>query len=766
MAQRKRAKLSRGTDRHFCTELQLVEPFNQHKLANIIAAHGAALAESVKEIREPNGAILNISQLTIAQKYLESSRNGEMQVKYFQHNGIGRRYAVGSLSMQSMKRKLRHSICDDRWIDIDMKNAHSIILFFLCLRRGFRTPELSSYNANRPALMIELMEANHRSRDGVKQVLSSIMYGGQKDFLKLHMRPAWLDNLFLELKRIREFFAETDAECKAFMEECIQQGEIDNLPAKWLSRKCGEVEDDILMCMYNYFGRPTNCTLCFDGLQLLSRAVNLTALNDHVSQKFDFDVQFDLKPMDQRFELPGDIVLYKDPLMWPPFDFSDVFDFVHFQLKYQEKTFASYEHMLECVLPDYRRVMGRCTHGGGFFFKKEPAAVDVTTSLRKSGFSMHYEVADGKGKTRLSTIDIETFALKQPGCVNLECTLDSSKVNEYNFNTWPGFRAKRVPHKTGPDLFQESAPLRLFLSYIKEVICSEQEAVFKFVMSWVAGLVCNLQGTNRSALVLQAKPGSGKNSFIDFLRLVLGNHCVAETNGVETLLQKHNSILVNKRLVVVNEVASQKDCFRANWDRAKTLITDEQICIEPKGVDAYNIRNIGNYIFVTNHVDSILVEEACRRYTCIQVSEAHKNDEVYFKDLRDACFNQEVANQFYTYLLDMKEDEKVALNVPLASKLRDDMVTLSKSPVLRFIEWAVTETETPCSDNCEGFSRPCGHATPSFPLKSLALFGIYEAWCNLRREKTVSHTKFGMLLRHFCQNVVVFSHSTRMYERV
>ena len=54
------------------------------------------------------------------QKYLDSDRI----ITYAQSRGHGRMFATQPLSLQSMCKRVRHTICKDLMIDVDMVNAH------------------------------------------------------------------------------------------------------------------------------------------------------------------------------------------------------------------------------------------------------------------------------------------------------------------------------------------------------------------------------------------------------------------------------------------------------------------------------------------------------------------------------------------------------------------------------------------------------------------------------------------------------------------
>ena len=117
--------------------------------------------------------------------------------------------------------------------------------------------------------------------------------------------------------------------------------------------------------------------------------------------------------------------------------------------------------------------------------------------------------------------------------------------------------------------------------------------------------------------------------------------------------------------------------------KLKAYISDPVVQIEPKGIDPYQINNISNYILFTNHRDAIIIEESDRRYAVFEMSPIHINDTAYFANLAETCFKQDVANAFYTYLLDF---QAVNIRAIPDTDLRREMMTLSKSTPLKFLD--------------------------------------------------------------------------------
>jgi phage/plasmid-associated DNA primase len=222
--------------------------------------------------------------------------------------------------------------------------------------------------------------------------------------------------------------------------------------------------------------------------------------------------------------------------------------------------------------------------------------------------------------------------------------------------------------------------------------------------------------------------GTGKGTLILFMEYVLRSVNIVSIAGLHSIAGRFNTLIIGKRLVNINEMSSTKEEFRSNFDTMKSYITEPTIKIEPKGVDAYTIKNISNFVLFTNHRDAIIVEETDRRYAIFEVSEAHMNDNEYFGRIRRECLNQDVANEFYTYLLDFPV---VPLNQIPDTELRREMMQISKPNTLKFLD-AVRENNL--YDGAEEVS-------------ATSFYDRYKQWCSDNGERgLVTSTKFGTIV--------------------
>ena len=79
-------------------------------------------------------------------------------------------------SLQGLKRDVRKALAHDQYTDVDMVNAHPVILSQLFLKLGLACPALERYVAEREAVLAE----TGLGRDVAKQVFLTLMYGGER----------------------------------------------------------------------------------------------------------------------------------------------------------------------------------------------------------------------------------------------------------------------------------------------------------------------------------------------------------------------------------------------------------------------------------------------------------------------------------------------------------------------------------------------------------------------------------------------------------
>ena len=92
---------------------------------------------------------------------------------YKQRNGFGRYWTAETFGIQNMSRRIRHTICKDSMVDIDMKNAHSTLLSWYCHKHGIKCEALDDYIKRREPMLQDLMNCHRITQDKAKKTFIS-----------------------------------------------------------------------------------------------------------------------------------------------------------------------------------------------------------------------------------------------------------------------------------------------------------------------------------------------------------------------------------------------------------------------------------------------------------------------------------------------------------------------------------------------------------------------------------------------------------------
>ena len=106
---------------------------------------------------------MNIDPLTLFKKYVAKSKKGskkgtkKINVSYKQNNNIGRLFACGSLSLQTLPREIRHTIANEYYYDIDISNCHPVLICQYAKSKNLKCKYIQLYIDNRDILFEELI---------------------------------------------------------------------------------------------------------------------------------------------------------------------------------------------------------------------------------------------------------------------------------------------------------------------------------------------------------------------------------------------------------------------------------------------------------------------------------------------------------------------------------------------------------------------------------------------------------------------------------
>ena len=107
-------------------------------------------------------------------------KEGVFKVKYnLPAHKWGRINPEKSLSLCVFHRPTRHAYCNGTYIDIDMKNAHPVVVKNICLLNDIPCPTISKYCEDRDAFLQRVCDHHNVDRASAKTLMLRLTYGGE-----------------------------------------------------------------------------------------------------------------------------------------------------------------------------------------------------------------------------------------------------------------------------------------------------------------------------------------------------------------------------------------------------------------------------------------------------------------------------------------------------------------------------------------------------------------------------------------------------------
>lgn len=278
------------------------EKFDKNKLAYIL--NNMSIINEVIQRRE------NARNLPILEKYYLNSKSyknvGFVDVEYLQlkNDLYGRYQAKNAISGQGMVREVRHTIFEEYYIDLDIVNAHPVILSWLCENLDIDCKYLNEYNQYRNNKMDEIQLLNpNLTKDKIKTIFISIINGGNKDYNNIEKKSKFIINYYKELQEIINSITSKFHLFKNNVD--LIRNRDDNLNGATMAHLLQFVENQLLLTIYNYLENKNqdsinNSILCFDGIMVLKKQFKKEYIYDleEIFNNLGINIKLKIKEME------------------------------------------------------------------------------------------------------------------------------------------------------------------------------------------------------------------------------------------------------------------------------------------------------------------------------------------------------------------------------------------------------------------------------------------------------------------------------------
>jgi len=656
------------------------------------------------------------NDLPILKKMMNRVKNNLLDVEYKRasHNK-GRWYAVGGQSLQSISKYSRHTLANDYYWDVDMDNAHPVILKQICEKHNIECHKLTEYVENREETLKILMKSCKCNRKQSKELMLRMMYlGDYENWMKdediYNHPPKFVIEFGNELKtianeiwKIYPFIAEiAEKNCETSHH---------NKYSTCLSIVIQEIEDKALQEIVKVFeenGLQVD-VLVFDGCMVrkptdtLATGLNkefLTKISKQVFEKIGYNLNISVKSMDMGFDL---------------------------SMIEEEEECMDIEKLLtlEADKPSKLKELENEYLIGKEIYKSEKLKQiqdnidELTKEWIKNSFKLkqeyfekfHFKVMSPPCFGRIayhkpSLWKQNELTLQYENCVIKDCNNNDKKFTDLwrhqrniktyekvdflpyprechtnTFNTFAGLNADRIVN-------DGTGEYQTFLDHINILVNKEADG-FDYLVKWMAHLVQRPGELPRVSIVFKSEQGVGKNVFWElFAQHILGKEYMLQTAEMEKVVGRFS--MVNNKLLVIMDETSGKDSF-ANSNKIKNLITAETIAWERKGIDGVDINNCGRYIIFSNNDTPVKIEMTDRRFVVYECSSDKRNNKEYFKHLVKSFKNENNVRAFYDYLMSIDIKDWDSINDRPITKAYRDIQSVNIPVVARFLDWYINE---------------------------------------------------------------------------
>ena len=357
----------------------------------------------------------------------------------------------------------------------------------------------------------------------------------------------------------------------------------------------------------------------------------------------------------------------------------DNYYWVDFERKYMNTVFRDYEDLKQNIIQDLPRVLVKITLGKGFYIKKEhnDSLCDTVPikDMKRIVFKYNSSFRNKKGQdvNDILTVKLDDIYTdcRLPLYSHPDMILDKNmKSNGYNI--FKGIKANKV-EKIDMDLINK------FFLHIEKIICNDNKEASHFFISWMRWIMIHPHIKTKIFVFLFSKEGYGKSTIGNFLsHHIFGDTASHISAGLDSLTSGFNRHLSGKLFCQIEELPSTSENFHKQFDNMKTLITENKMFCNPKGVDGFKMNNFLNFLGCSNNKYSLRMPKTDTRYFVQEITKQMNSKywDEYYNDFQ----NQKFADMLYSYFLKTNDDTFVKFNgrpqIPMTD-LKQELIDFS-----------------------------------------------------------------------------------------
>jgi hypothetical protein len=302
----------------------------------------------------------------------------------------------------------------------------------------------------------------------------------------------------------------------------------------------------------------------------------------------------------------------------------------------------------------------------------------------------HVYITSGK-----RTVPVGSWWLSNPQRRQYDYLVFRPGEDEPNaYNLWQGFGCQSISGKKH----------EAYLEHLRVNLCQNNQAYYDYLIGWMARAVQQPDSPGETAVVLRGKSGTGKSFFAKHFGKLWGRHFL-QVSDAKHLVGAFNAHLRDCVILFGDEAFFAGD--KKHESVLKTLITEEQMMIEHKGVDAEVSPNFTHLILASNSEWVVPTGATERRFFVLDVGDDHRQDNNYFQAIAEQMKSGGYESLLY-FLLGYDLEGFNVRRVPMTRALMEQKM-YSMDPFqewwfVKLVEGSLLvnmggwETEVPCQD--------------------------------------------------------------------
>ena len=602
---------------------------------------------------------LDAGQLSIVNSLYNNRKKGSMEgsvrVEYKLARSVPGKLGFGRLygtkgSMETLEREARGTLCEEFYHDIDVKNAHPVILHqFAKMFFERDMPEVRNYCDNRDAYL----KAIDNNRDEAKTAFLKIMYGGKCEHAHLVAYEKEVSS-FTRMLGNQEKYQE-------LMVYLRKQDK--NVYASLLAQILQTEERTIMLVMkksLEAMGWSVD-VLAYDGV-MIRKNKNLT-LTPEMLRQVEKDIlnqtKYVIELVDKQFE-KYDV----------PVEAGDVAPKISKTIYNERKAEFEKDH---------------------FYFGPTNSIAEINSN----GTISFYEIPHAK--ILFNTFDFKhSIALEdRSSFIDLWLKDDSRRVY-YEIDMKPSENPRvysppvTFKHEEG-SCPEDDEKIVGYFNKLVNLASNENTVISEYIFKWLAHMVQKPFENPGTAIILTGRQGCGKDTLGDFISdYIIGRDYSHNYISTEQFWEKHDTGRFNKFFVKIEEASGFLN--RQHIGDMKARVTSATLTINPKGQKALTTSNYNRFFMTTNEGNPVKIEDGNRRFMVTPCSAEKVGDMAFWADLRKTLFTPEGGAAIGRLLseIDLSDfDPRVLPQNDFTEMLKEQ----DMSPEERFIkEWDGKET--------------------------------------------------------------------------